>query len=117
MAVQNSRVLAYPFDALPKHVLVSAWFTTRQWATDHDNVVNQFATVMSDTAAWANKNTAQTADILLKVAKIDPAILARMTRSRYAEQLEPALMQPIVDVSAKYDGFKTFPARELIFLP
>jgi NitT/TauT family transport system substrate-binding protein len=117
MAAQNSRVLAYPFDALPKHVLVSAWFTTRQWAIDHVDVVNQFATVMSDTAAWANKNPAQTADILVKVAKIDPAILARMTRSRYAEHLVPATMQPIVEVAAKYDGFKTFPARELIFLP
>lgn len=80
-------------------------------------VVNQFATVMSDTAAWANKNPAETADILVKVAKIDPAILARMTRSRYAKRLEPASMQPIVDVSAKYDGFTTFPAREPIFSP
>lgn len=117
MAAQTSRVLAYPFDALPKHVLVSAWFTTRQWAADHDTVVNQFATVMSDTAAWANKNPAQTADILVKVAKMDPAILARMTRSRYAQQLVPATMQPLIEVAAKYDGFSTFPAQELIYSP
>lgn len=117
MAVKNSRVLAYPFDVMPKHVLVSAWFTTRQWATDHDTLVGQFATVMRDTSVWANKNRAQTAEILVKLSKIDPAILARMTRSVYADQLVPALMQPIIDVSAKYDGFTTFPAQELIYLP
>jgi NitT/TauT family transport system substrate-binding protein len=115
MAVKNSRVLAYPFDVMPRHVLVSAWFATRQWATDHDDVVGRFAGVMRDTSVWANKNPSLTADILVKISKIDPAILARMTRSRYAEQVAPAQMQPIIDVAAKYDGFATFPARELIY--
>jgi NitT/TauT family transport system substrate-binding protein len=115
IAIKSSRVLAYPFDVMPKHVLVSAWFAARQWATEHDDVVNRFATVMRDTAVWANKNPAQTAAILVKFSKIDPAIVARMTRSRYAEQLAPALMQPIIDVAAKYNGFNTFPARELMY--
>jgi NitT/TauT family transport system substrate-binding protein len=117
MAVKKSRVLAYPFDVMPKHVLVSAWFSARQWATDHAAVVSQFAAVMHDTAAWANKNPAQSGEILVKLTKLDPAIVAAMTRSRYAEQLLPALMQPIIDVSAKYDGFIPFPARDLIYTP
>ena len=48
---------------------------------------------------------------------MDPAALATMTRSRYAEQLTPALLQPVVDVSAKYNGFGRFPAQDLIYTP
>jgi hypothetical protein len=35
----------------------------------------------------------------------------------YAEQLTPALMQPLIDMAAKYNGFKAFPAQELMFKP
>jgi hypothetical protein len=38
-----------------------------------------------------------------------------MTRARFGEQLTPALMQPLIDVAAKFGGFNPFPARELIY--
>ena len=37
-----------------------------------------------------------------------------MVRSHYAEELTPALMQPGIDASAKYNSFTTFPASELL---
>jgi hypothetical protein len=40
-----------------------------------------------------------------------------MTRVRFGEQLTPTLMQPFIDVFAKYNGFSAFPARELIYAP
>ena len=53
----------------------------------------------------------------MKYTKIDPAVLATMARSHYAEQLTPGLIQPLIDVSAKYNGFTAFPAPELIYAP
>ena len=38
-----------------------------------------------------------------------------MARVHYAEQLTPALMQPLIDVAAKYNGFQSFPAQDLMF--
>jgi len=73
--------------------------------------------VIHDTAVWANKNQAQSGQIVAKYTKVDPAVLATMTRSHYAEALTPAAMQPLIDVSAKYNGFATFPAQELIYVP
>jgi hypothetical protein len=46
---------------------------------------------------------------------MDPAVLATMTRSVYAETLTAASMQPLIDISAKYNGYATFPAQELIY--
>jgi len=37
-----------------------------------------------------------------------------MTRARFGEQLTPALMQPLIDVAAKFGGFSPFRAQELL---
>jgi NitT/TauT family transport system substrate-binding protein len=114
-SAKNGRVIEYGFDAIAKRFLIGAWFTTVQWASDHPDIVTRFAAVMHETAVWANKNQAQSGQIVAKYTKIDPAVLATMTRSRYAEALTPASMQPLIDISAKYNGFAPFPAQELIY--
>jgi NitT/TauT family transport system substrate-binding protein len=116
-AKKNGRVLADAFDAIAKEFLIGGWFTTSQWAKDHPDAVARFAAVIRETAAWANKNPAKTADILVKYTKIDPATVATTVRSHYAERLTPSLMQPVIDVSAKYGKFAPFPAADLIYAP
>jgi NitT/TauT family transport system substrate-binding protein len=114
VALKTGRVLAYGYDSIAKHFLFGAFFTTPQWAQDHPDVVSRFAVAIRETAAWANKNPVKSGEILAKYTKIDPAVIASMTRARFAEQLTPALMQPLIDVSAKYNGFASFPAQELL---
>jgi NitT/TauT family transport system substrate-binding protein len=114
-ATRNGRVLAYFWDAVSKHFIISAWFVTPQWAKDHPDLVKRFAAVIHKAAVWANTNPSQSGEILAKYAKIDPAVIATMTRSHYGEQLTPSLMQPLIDLTAKYGKFTTFPAQELIY--
>ena len=114
---KNGRVLAYGFDGISKHFTVGAWVATRQWANDHPDLVNRFAAVVHDTAVWANKNPDKSGEILAKYVKMDPTLIATMARVHYAEQVTPALMQPLIDASAKYNGIKAFPAQELIYKP
>lgn len=114
---RNGRVLATAFDAISKEFLVGIWFASAPWAKDHPDLVKRFAAVMLETARWANKNQAQSAAILVKYTKIDPAVVATTVRSRYAEQLTGSLMQPVIDVTAKYAKFPPFPAAELIYIP
>jgi len=58
---------------------------------------------------------AQSAEILLKYAKIDPSLASQMTRSYYGEQLNAGLLQPAVDLAAKYSKFTPFPASDLLY--
>ena len=117
VALKNgSRVLAYGGDAISKHYLLGAWFTTLQWAKNHPAVVSRFAAAIHGAAVWANTNPAKCAEILAKYLKIDPAVIATMARAHFAEQLTPALMQPLIDASAKYMGFTAFPASDLIYV-
>ena len=116
VALKNgSRVLAYGGDAISKHYLIGAWFTTLQWAKNQPDVVSRFAAVIHGAAVWANANPAQSAEILAKYVKIDPTVIATMARGHFAEQLTPALAQPLIDAAAKYNGFNAFPASDLIY--
>ena len=114
-ARKNGRILAFGFDGIAKRFIVSAWFTTPQWAKDHPDLVKKFATVMRDTAVWANANPVKSGEILAKYTGLDPAVIATMARGRYGEQLTPGLTQPLIDVAAKYDKFATFPAQDIIY--
>jgi NitT/TauT family transport system substrate-binding protein len=113
----TGRVLATALDAISKEFLIGAWFTTSQWASNHPDLVRRFAAAMHDAADWANANPSKSAEILVKYTKIDPAVVARMVRSRYADRLSVALMQPVVDLAATYGKFPTFPAGELLYVP
>lgn len=115
VATKNARVLGYGYDGISKHFLIGTWVATPQWASAHADLVKRFQTVMHDTAVWANANQAKTGEILAKDLKFDPALVSTMVRSRYSEQLTPALVQPLIDISAKFNAFKTFPSQDLIY--
>lgn len=112
---KNERILADCFDAIAKRFLIVAWVATQQWAKDHPDLVNRFGAVMRDAAVWANRNREKSGEILAKYAKIDPSVIGTMARAHYAEELAPAFIQPLIDASAKYNGYKAFPASELIY--
>ena len=117
VALKTARALGFGYDGIAKHFLVGAWVATPQWANAHPDLVKRFQDVMHDTAIWANASQAQTGGILARDMKFDPALISVMVRARYAEQLTPALVQPLIDVSAKFNGFRSYPARDLLYTP
>jgi NitT/TauT family transport system substrate-binding protein len=114
-AMKTTRVLAYPFSAVASHCLIGTFFTTAQWAKDHRDVVSRFIAVMKASSRWANANPDKSADILAKYTKTDSAVIATMARVHYGDTLTAPLMQPLIDVSARYNNFSPFPAQELIY--
>jgi hypothetical protein len=45
------------------------------------------------------------------------AQVAASPRTYFAKTLDPAMLQPGIDLTAKYAKFPTFPAQELIYAP
>jgi NitT/TauT family transport system substrate-binding protein len=115
-AKTTTRVLGKPYSAIGNEYLIGAWFASAAWAKAHPDLVARFAAAMHDSAVWANANQAKSAEILAKYATIDPKVAATMTRARFAETLTPALVQPTIDISAKYKALDApFPAQEMIY--
>ena len=111
----TSRLLAFPYQAIAPTFMTAAFFSSTNFVKAHPDVVAKFATVMHDTAIWANKNQQKSGEILAAMAKLDPSIVASMNRVGYAEAVTPALVQPNIDILAKFKVIDTFDAKDMIY--
>jgi NitT/TauT family transport system substrate-binding protein len=98
----TARILANPYAAIAPAFMVSAWFATRDFVAKNRDTVKRFASVMSDTARWANANHDQSAEILAKYTHIDPTVISRMTRALYATSLDPQQILPLLTQLYKF---------------
>ena len=115
-AKSTTRLLSNCYDGIGSSYLIGAYFTTTAWASAHPDLVKKFQNAMRETAIWANANQGKTAVILARISKMDPDIAAKMYRSVYPERLEAGMIQPIIDVTAKYGGLPAvFPAAEMMY--
>ena len=104
VAMQSSpvRVLSFPFDSVAPQFYISTWFTTPAYLKANPDVVKRFMGAIYEAAKWANTHQAETAPILIKLAKIDPDIMRTMRRTLYAEDMRPSGLQPQLDIGFKY---------------
>ena len=93
------------------------YFAPPAWLQANAAVAARFIAVLRQAAVWANAHQKESAEVLVRIAKLDPAVATTMARATYGTApLSPAMIQPVIDASAKYDVIdKTFPASELIW--
>jgi NitT/TauT family transport system substrate-binding protein len=109
------RTLAQVFDAVAPRFCNTGWFTTDDYAAKNRDVVQKFARVMNDAAAYCNAHHADTVSMVAQNAKIDEKLVARMARITFGDYLRPAEIQPLIDVAFKYKTIdKAFDAKLLI---
>jgi NitT/TauT family transport system substrate-binding protein len=109
------RVLAQIFDAIAPRFSNTAWFTTDDYAAKNRDVVEKFAKVMGDAAAYCNTHHADTVAMVAQASKIDDKMVARMTRITFGDYLRPSEIQPLIDVAFKYKTIsRPFDAKTLI---
>ena len=115
LATRKFRVLGHPFDAVARRFMYTAWFTTLEYASAHRAAVDGFARAMREAAAYANKNRAETVELLASISGVEAGVIRQMTRAEQGTALDPQLIQPVVDATARYKGIPAvFDARELI---
>jgi NitT/TauT family transport system substrate-binding protein len=98
-AMPDNRVLALPYSAIAPRFQIASYFSTADWLRGHADVAGRFRSAIREVARWANGNHALSAAILEKYTKIH--VSATQTRATYAEELDPRLLQPILDAAAK----------------
>jgi NitT/TauT family transport system substrate-binding protein len=114
-ALQTGRILALPYDAIGDRFLVNAWYAKRDWALAHRDEVQRFARAVAEAQQWAAAHPAASAKLLVADLKLDPELVAKMTRANFAPRLTPALIQPVIDLGARYGKIhKAFPAEALL---
>lgn len=94
--------------------LLTGWVARK----DVDRTLSaRFRNAIQEAAVWANKkeNDAASGAILARYTKLGPAVIRRMTRSRFATRLRLKLTQPWIDAYKELELIpKTFTARDLL---
>jgi NitT/TauT family transport system substrate-binding protein len=112
---KRARVFAWTCDSVGKYYLQAGYFCTTDYAAKNADVVARFARVIAEASAYTNTHPAETVDMIAKFTGVSPEDVAGMTRVTCGIKLDPAQIQPVVDVAAKYKIIPArFDAREMI---
>lgn len=108
------KYMASPFDAIGDGFVLGGWVASKAWVRDHPDAARRFVAAMRETARWANTHRRQSGAILARQFRLAPSVIAAMARSKYAETLSAAALQPPLDVAAKYGALKPMDAHRLL---
>jgi NitT/TauT family transport system substrate-binding protein len=109
------RILADAFNSIGPRFISGAYFATSDWVAKNPADAKAFITAMNGAGAWANAHAKESAAILARYLKESPAAIEAAPRVVFATSVTPALLQPSIDVGAKYGILKTaFPAKDFI---
>jgi NitT/TauT family transport system substrate-binding protein len=111
----DTRPIARPYDSLGSRLMTFGWIANKDWYAANPDLVKKLIVVLRESARWANANPDKTAAINSRYSGVPAADLMSQHRQVFGDgTLDPSMIQPIIDASAKY-GFLPhgFPATEL----
>lgn len=101
-AKNDVKVLASTYDTIAKSFYIGAWFCPKDWPTKNPDVLRRFTAAVYEVQRWCNAHHDETAVFLSKMSKIDLDRVKAMTRCVWATNIDPKLMQPVIDLAVKY---------------
>jgi NitT/TauT family transport system substrate-binding protein len=109
------RVIGQAFDSVAPRWVISGWLADNDWIAKHPDDARRFLGVMREATKWANANKHDAAQVLAKNLNQDLAKIEAIPRPDYQTAITPQLVQPGINLTAKYGLIKApFPAQEII---
>lgn len=96
------RVLGKSFDAIAPHFLMTGWFATTDYIEKNRETVDRFNHAIAEGTIYANAHKAETIPLLAAYLKLDPQLVAKSMKGDLGVYLDPATIQPMIDVAAKF---------------
>jgi NitT/TauT family transport system substrate-binding protein len=98
----RARGFASVYSVIAPEFAAIVWFASKNWLAQNAETAKRLVAGIYATARWANAHPAETAPILARVAKLDPALVASMTRAYYATSYDAREIQPPLDFAFRY---------------
>ena len=114
-ALATCRSLGLPNDGIAPRYLLGIYVALGSWIAAHRDAARRINSALLATSRWYNVDPAVTVNALAAITKQDPAQIAKSPRLYMGEAITPQLLQPVIDVGAKYGILKAgFPASDVI---
>jgi NitT/TauT family transport system substrate-binding protein len=99
----------------PRGLMIAAFFATPAYAAQNRGLVDRFTQALYRATRYANTHHAKTVPLLADYTRRDPDLIRKTTRETIATSLDPRMIQPAIDVAAKYKFIDAwFDAKELL---
>jgi hypothetical protein len=106
----------YSMAEIADHYVTTNYFSHRDFAAKNPQLVRNFARVTYEAAAYTNAHHDETAQMMADVTKLPVEVFRKMSRPPGATNGNPALLQPVIDMAAKYGNIqRAFPAKDAYF--
>jgi NitT/TauT family transport system substrate-binding protein len=99
---ENQRVLGVPFEALGVPFYVNVYAAQRDWVTKNPATAKKLVAALFEASKWANTHRPETAVIESRVTKLPLETARTMARNVFATSYEPKLLDPVLEVGARY---------------
>ncbi|MGA2394557.1 MAG: ABC transporter substrate-binding protein [Candidatus Lustribacter sp.] len=111
----GGHIIMFEKGRLAPAFLQAGWFATKDWIAKNATTAGALAAAIHDANVWANANMHPRAEILSKYSTVPVNVIeASRLPGQYGTQLDPALIQPVIDAAAKYGYIaKRFPASDI----
>jgi len=96
------RPLGRVYDAVGPRFYPNVWVTTLDYVRSNTPALKRLIATVYKIAAWANAHGTDSGAILMKYSKLDPTVVATMTRTQYSTSFEPKLLQPLLNVGVRF---------------
>ncbi len=109
------RRVAYTYNSIAPTFVAAGWFTTTSWVQQHPDLAKRLTDALSKASAWANAHADEAVKLFAKYTPLSVADMLAAQRPYFASQTTPELVQPVIDVAARFGAIKAaFPARDLL---
>lgn len=107
------RLIGPYMNAIAQHFVIAVYFANTEWASKNPELARSFARVTYQSAAYTNSHQSETAAMMSEVTKIPIEIIRSYARPPGATSSDPALLQPVIDMAAKYKNIpRSFTAKD-----
>lgn len=115
-AIQTGAVRAFApaYNAIAPHFSTALYFVQADWAAKNGAAIKAFLDATYAAAKATNGRPSETAAMMSDVTKIPLSVYEKMARPNSSIKSDPGLVQPMIDVAAKYGYIaRTFSAKDV----
>jgi NitT/TauT family transport system substrate-binding protein len=110
------RSLGSVLDGVGPRYMVIGYLASDSWLATHADVAARFVRAMREASQWGNTHRVESAAMIERIMHVDPTVGATMNRATYGTDLDPSLMQPVLDAALKYGILeRPVPTSDLIW--
>lgn len=99
---QGGRIISHPAAETDPNLMISAYFTSQEYAASHPEVVAAFARAMDRANDFAQENPDATRAILSEYLRLDEAVQAEVVLPRFSSEFSEESFQIQADLALKY---------------